>query len=88
MVTIIVRHGINMHIDGADVHVMLIITGNSIVSIMHSIMPQVIRTQRATTLPSSYQLHHLVLRHLSQVVKNPPYSGIRTGDLSEESQAL
>jgi hypothetical protein len=30
-------------------------------------------------LPSSYQLHHLVLRHLSQVVKNPPCSGFELG---------
>jgi hypothetical protein len=30
-------------------------------------------------LPSSYQLHHLVLRHLSQVVKNPPCSGFEPG---------
>jgi hypothetical protein len=29
--------------------------------------------------PSSYQLHHLVLRHLSQVVKNPPCSGFEPG---------
>jgi hypothetical protein len=30
-------------------------------------------------LPSSYQLHHLVLRHLSQVVKNPSCSGFEPG---------
>jgi hypothetical protein len=30
---------------------------------------------RQSKLPFSYQLHHLVLRHLSQVVKNPPCSG-------------
>jgi hypothetical protein len=30
-------------------------------------------------IPSSYQLHHLVLRHLSQVVKNPPCSGFEPG---------
>jgi hypothetical protein len=30
---------------------------------------------RQPKLPSSYQLHHLVLSHLSQVVKNPPCSG-------------
>jgi hypothetical protein len=30
---------------------------------------------RQPKLLSSYQLHHLVLRHLSQVVKNPPCSG-------------
>jgi hypothetical protein len=34
---------------------------------------------RQPKLPSSYQLHHLVLRHLSQVVKNPPCSGFELG---------
>jgi hypothetical protein len=30
---------------------------------------------RQPKVPSSYQLNHLVFRHLSQVVKNPPCSG-------------
>jgi hypothetical protein len=34
---------------------------------------------RQTKFPSSYQLHHLVFRHLSQVVKNPPCSGFEPG---------
>jgi hypothetical protein len=34
---------------------------------------------RQPKLPSFYQRHHLVLRHLSQVVKNPPCLGIKTG---------
>jgi hypothetical protein len=34
---------------------------------------------RHSKLPSSYQLHHLVLRHLSQVVKNPPCLGFEPG---------
>jgi hypothetical protein len=34
---------------------------------------------RQSKLPSSYHLHHLVLRHLSQVVKNPPCSGFEPG---------
>jgi hypothetical protein len=34
---------------------------------------------RQPKLPSSYQLHHLILRHLSQVVKNPPCSGFEPG---------
>jgi hypothetical protein len=34
---------------------------------------------RQPKLPSSYQLHHLVLRHLSQIVKNPPCSGFELG---------
>jgi hypothetical protein len=34
---------------------------------------------RQTKPPSSYQLHHLVLRHLSQVVRNPPCSGFEPG---------
>jgi hypothetical protein len=34
---------------------------------------------RQPKLSSSYQLHHLVLRHLSQVVKNPPCSGFEPG---------
>jgi hypothetical protein len=36
---------------------------------------------RQPKLPSSYQLHHLVLtvRHLSQVVRNPPCSGFELG---------
>jgi hypothetical protein len=42
---------------------------------------------RQPKFPSSYQLHRLVLRHLSQVVKNPPCSGIRTGDLSDERRS-
>jgi hypothetical protein len=32
---------------------------------------------RQPKLPSSNQLHHLVLRHLSQVVKNPLCSGFK-----------
>jgi hypothetical protein len=34
---------------------------------------------RQPKLPYSYQLHNLVLRHLSQVVKIPPYSGFEPG---------
>jgi hypothetical protein len=34
---------------------------------------------RQPKLTSSYQLHHLVLRHLSQVLKNPPCSGFEPG---------
>jgi hypothetical protein len=34
---------------------------------------------RQPNLPSSYQLHHLVLRHLPQTVKNPPCSGFEPG---------
>jgi hypothetical protein len=34
---------------------------------------------RQPKLPFSYQLHHLVLRHLSQVVKNKPCSGFEPG---------
>jgi hypothetical protein len=34
---------------------------------------------RQPKLSSSYQLHHLVLKHLSQVVKNPPCSGFEPG---------
>jgi hypothetical protein len=34
---------------------------------------------RQPKLPSSYQLHHLVLELLSQVVKNPPCSGFEPG---------
>jgi hypothetical protein len=34
---------------------------------------------RQLKLPSSYQLHHLVLRHLSQVVKNLPCLGFEPG---------
>jgi hypothetical protein len=36
---------------------------------------------RQPKLPSSYQLHNLVLRHLSQsqVIKNPPCSGFEPG---------
>jgi hypothetical protein len=33
---------------------------------------------RQSKLSSSHQLHHLILRHLSQVVKNPPCLGFRT----------
>jgi hypothetical protein len=34
---------------------------------------------RQPKLPSSYQLNHLVIRHLSQVLKNPPCSGFEPG---------
>jgi hypothetical protein len=34
---------------------------------------------RQPNLPSSYQLHHLVLGHLCQVVKNPPCLGFESG---------
>jgi hypothetical protein len=34
---------------------------------------------RQPKLPSSYQLHHLVLRYLSQVVKNLSCSGLELG---------
>jgi hypothetical protein len=34
---------------------------------------------RQPKLPSSYQLHHLVLRHLSKFMKNPPCSGFEPG---------
>jgi hypothetical protein len=34
---------------------------------------------RQPKLPSSYQLHHLVLELFSQVVKNPPCSGFKPG---------
>jgi hypothetical protein len=34
---------------------------------------------RQPKLPSSYQLHHLVVKHLSQVVKNPSCSGFEPG---------
>jgi hypothetical protein len=34
---------------------------------------------RSQKLSSSYQLHNLVLRHLSQVVKNPSCSGFELG---------
>jgi hypothetical protein len=34
---------------------------------------------RQPKLSSSYQLHHLVLRHLSQIVKNLPCSGFDLG---------
>jgi hypothetical protein len=35
--------------------------------------------RRQPKIPSSYQLHHLVFRHLSQVVKNSPCSGFEPG---------
>jgi hypothetical protein len=34
---------------------------------------------RQPELPSSYQLHHLLLRPLSQVMKNPPHLGFEPG---------
>jgi hypothetical protein len=45
-------------------------------------IPQYIITPveyRQPKLPSSHQLHHLVLRHLSQVMKNLPCSGFEPG---------
>jgi hypothetical protein len=42
---------------------------------------------RQPKLPSSYQLHYVVLRHLFQAVKNPPCSGFEPGT-SDQSQAL
>jgi hypothetical protein len=43
----------------------------------YRLTPSGVQTAKASFL--LYQLHHLVLRHLSQVVKNPPCSGFEPG---------
>jgi hypothetical protein len=43
---------------------------------------------RQPKLPSSYQFHHLVLRHLFQVVKNPPCSGFEPGTFRAKVRTL
>jgi hypothetical protein len=45
----------------------------------YRLSPAEYRHYRQPKLPSSYQFHHLVLRHLFQVVKNPPCSGFEPG---------